>query len=403
MTPMKKAPRSTIPRPIRSQLALFYEGDQKARLKCIVTGSDVEVELHHLDENPAHSKNPQNLIPLKSSLNKNLDKRQTRILDERITRDGLANKSAFYYSRGKYAYGYGCSILGATLAANIPWGTRHPDRYFIDAENAVFFAANALINLRPLNRLDYATYLLQKDVYPVIQDYGAEVELPTRARLAMEIGSYFRDAGNYKRARDLSNLARHMLHGEPQSARVKTLLARLWQHDGISRIIEGDLAGAEDCFKRAEAEITVGYSIGHANQTLYEAQILLRQKPPPFDQIGNMLKRYPSSSDPHLVTMWTDLELRLTEAQADYQRADPTAKARAFARVRQTLARISREGVVPTRAIFAPVLLGFADEYPSHRMEVQGLIRTLPDGFVSAANLVQDKLRVLLSTRNRVA
>src|SRR5262245_36011038 len=136
---MKKAPRSGIPKRIYSQLAQFYEGNSGAKLKCIVTGCDVEVELHHLDENPAHSDIPQNLIPLKSSLNKNLDKRQSRILDERITRDGLANRSAFYYSRGRYAYGYGCSILGTTLAANVPWDAHQPDQYFTDAETAIFF------------------------------------------------------------------------------------------------------------------------------------------------------------------------------------------------------------------------------------------------------------------------
>jgi hypothetical protein len=401
--PIKKAARATISKAVRSRLAAFYEGDSTARLKCVVTESDREVELHHLDENPAHSSIPQNFIPLKSSLNKNLDKRQSRLLDERISRDGLATKSAFYYSRGRYAYGYGCSILGATLAANIPWGARHPDQYFVDADSALFFAANALINLRPLDRVDYATYVLHNHVCPIIRAYGAEVERPTLARLAMEIGSYFRDAGDYKRALELSGLARRLLDAQPRSARVKVLNARLWQHDGISSIIQGDLTASEECFKRAATDITIGYSVGHANQTLYEAQILLRRESPPFDQIMTMVKRYPSGSDPQLLTAWTDLELRLTEAQAEYQKSDPRAKARAFARVEQALKRLKREGVVPTRAIFAPVLLGFADEYPSYRTDVQVLLRTLSEEFVSAANVIQSDLQKLGHTDHRVA
>ena len=130
-------------------------------------------------------------------------------------------------------------------------------------------------------------------------------------------------------------------------------------------------------------------------QTLYEAHILLLQDHPPFDQIASMLKRYPSGADPHVLTIWTDIELRLTEAQADYQKHDPKAKARAFDRVRDALERIGKEGIVPTRAIFAPVLYGFADEYKSHLAKISELIRTLPENFVSAANIVGSHLRTL--------
>jgi hypothetical protein len=391
----KKLGRARVRASVRRQVALFYEGDVNARLHCVVSGQDVEVELHHLSENPAESEDPRNLIPLHSALNKNLDKRQSRIVDERITREGLAGRSAQHYSRGRYSHGYGCSVLGAALATNVPRGASKPDRYYIDADNAVHFAANALINLRPINQVEYATNVLVRFVNPILETLGHEIERSTLARVAMEIGSYFRDAGDGVMALRVAQLARSILANEPLSGKVKVLLARLWQHEGISKFVQHDSAGAQECFKRSEEYLTAAYSIGQANQVLYEAQLLLRLERPPFDEISSLLRLYPAGSDPHVLTNWTDLELRLTEAQMDYQEGGTRARARAFARVRDALRRIGRDATVPTRAIFAPVLQGFADEYQSHVLEVVALTRTLPTSFGRAAAVAVSRLQQL--------
>ena len=395
---MKKARRAKPPRPVLSQIASFYEGYPDNKLKCVVTNQYGECEVHHLDENPNNSNSQYNLLPLRSDLNKNIENRKNHYLLECITTLGLANRATYYYSRGDFAYGYGCSILGVSLAAKEPWHAPYPATYFVNADDAIFFAANALLNLRPINRLDYATYVLQTYVHPLIINHGAEVERPTRARLAMEIGSYFRDTGDYRMAQTFIKLARHTLANEPRSTRVKVLTARLHQHEGINKLIAGDHKGVHRCFTEANSEITAEYSIGHANETLYEAQTLLQKKRPPFDQITSMLREYPSNSDPLRLTTWTDIELRLTEAQAEYQVADRKAEDRAFARVNCILGQIRRKGIKPTRAIFPLVLGSFANKYPQHRLEIQGLVRMLPTRFIVTAEVIFGKLKELANT-----
>ncbi len=135
---MKKTRRSEIPTSVRSQIAQFYEGSAVARLKCVVTNEYAERQLHHLDENPNNSKIQYNLLPLRADLNINIENRKSHALNELITSEGLKNRSAQYYSEGRFAYGYACSILGASLAANTPWNSDHPETYFIDAETAIF-------------------------------------------------------------------------------------------------------------------------------------------------------------------------------------------------------------------------------------------------------------------------
>ncbi len=237
----------------------------------------------------------------------------------------------------------------------------------------------------------------------MLQVRGADVARPTRARLAMEIGSYFRDSGDHRRAQAFIDLARYTLGGEPRSTSIRVLNARLHQHEAINKIVAGDMAGAAKSLKEFESEITAQYSIGHANQTLYEVHLLLKNDRPDFDLIGSLLKQYPSNSDPSRLTAWTDLELRLTEAQAEYQRSDKKSKDRAFARVRSALEQVRKLRIIPTQAVFAPVLGRFADEYSEHLVEIQGLTRSLPPQFVSDADVIRGNLTELANTPHRVA
>ena len=385
----KKLRRVKVPNTIKRQLASFYEGAVDARLKCVVTQEDINVEIHHLDEDRSNSRCEYNLVPLSSGFNTNIDRRDHQEFDPRLTTTGLSTRSGYYYSRGEYAYGYGCSILGASIRFFAPWNTPKSDNYHINADDVSFFCSNALVNLRPLNRVDYASHVLKTIVVPLIRTAGNTIKRPTLARLAMEIGSYFRDVGKYARARNLTELARFTLRNEVKSMRIRTLYARLWQHEGIAAICEGNLELADKYFHKADAEITSDYSIGHANESLYEAHMLLRLKTPPFDQILHVLKRYPSNSDRRFLTKWTDIELRIAEAQAEYQKRSQGSKERAFARLRNVLERIGKEMVVPTRAIFSSYLFAFADEYPSHRPEIQELVRTLPLSFQHVARTVE--------------
>jgi hypothetical protein len=214
----------------------------------------------------------------------------------------------------------------------------------------------------------------------------------------MEIGSYFRDAGNSKKAGDFINLARRLLVGNEIYS--KTLIARLWQHEGINRIIENDLAKASDCFKHMESEITSEYPVGHANQALYEIQILLRQQNPPLDQVRHILRKTLEQRESLHLTRWTHLELRLAEAQTLFERNNPKAMSQAFDHASYALELSRKERIIPTRATFPSVLRHFADVYADRKFEIIRLSRSLPANFVYVADLVYDNLKALPSTRS---
>lgn len=387
--PLPKPPRRAVSKAVSRQIIAFYEGSPRAQPKCVVTEAFNEVQFHHLDENPSRSDDPTNLVPLARDLNGAIERRPVRLVPYALSFDHLAARAGRCYAEGRYAYAYGCSVLGATLAWKVPAANEPAANYFINADTASFFCANALVSLRPLNQRERASDLLSLYAVPLVTRYGLQIERPTCARLAMEIGSYFRDAADYKQARRFAQTARQSIERERPSNRIKTLQARLWQHEGITAITEGDLIHADDCFRRAADLTTADYSIGRANDQLYHVHLLLRTTPPRVDEALDIVSRYHQGTDPLFVTRWTEIELKLAEAQALYQRADSKG---AFERVRHILARLTTERVVPTAAVFPPVLRAFADEYPRHRTEVGALDRTLPIKFREAAQTVYREL-----------
>lgn len=383
--PLPKPPRRSIPEAIRRQVVAFYEGDPAASEKCVLTDVSDDVQFHHLDENPARSEAESNLLPLAGELNREIERRPLRLVPPVLGFDRLSDRSGRCYAQGRYSYAYGASMLGVTLAWNVPAAAEPAGAYFVRPDTAGFFCANALVSLRPLNRLYYASDLLSLYVVPLLSRYGAQIERHTCARLAMEIGSYFRDAADYRHARGFVRTARMSLRQERRSDRTKTLLARLWQHEGITALAEGNSTVADDCFKRAADETTIDYSIGVANDRLYHVHMLLRASPPRIEEAQHIVARYHEGTNPLFVTKWTEIELRLADAQSHYQRRDAVGKREAFARVRRVLQRLTAERIVPTSAVFPPVLRAFADEYPTHRLEVQMLDRRLPAAFRRAA------------------
>jgi hypothetical protein len=330
---------------------------------------------------------------------------------ERLQRSGLAARAADYYSNGNYALGYCCSILGASLNYVVPLAAGadnkgsivpHPRKYWVKADDAAFFCATALVNLRPLNRWDHAFHLMDKIVHPLLKTDGHEIESVTRARLTMEIGSYFRDAAEPQEARMWSALARYTLRGLNQSTRIKTLLARLWQHDGIAAIIEGKLPCAEYCFKKAEDLITTDYAIGRPNAKLYKTQIMLRSSRPDFQQVLELAKqvlelakKYPENAPASLVTRWTNLELRLVKVEAEFQRGGRKSRSNAFEMIPRRILQINHELIIPTGATFAPSIRAFRKEYPSEKAKIDSLIRKPTPGFRAIAEIIRPVLTQL--------
>ena len=123
--------------------------------------------------------------------------------------------------------------------------------------------------------------------------------------------------------------------------------------------------------------------------------MLLRAKPPRIEQAQHIAARYHCGTDPLFVTKWTEIELELADAQSRYLRRDEAGKRDAFARVRNILKHLASERVVPTSAVFPSVLRAFADEYPTHVLEVQGLDRNVPAAFRRPAADAHRILRAL--------
>jgi len=377
--------RTKITVSVERKILAFYEGKSNGSRRCVVTGDTRQVDLHHLDETPSHSAEERNLLPLKHKLNVSLDSRQFRRLHSDLLPGVLAEKAGEHYANGKYTYAYGCSVLGASLAFLVPWKHRKPGPYYIDETTAAYFAANALVSLRPLNRVDYACHVLNWLVLPILRRWGDRIERPVLARLTMEIGSYFRDALFHREALEWSSIARRALRGEIASTHVRTLLARLHQHDAITHLTCDRHEKALESLRRARDEITIAYSIGHANEDLYREQVRLRSGQPDLEAVKNVVKGYLNRPNPSTTTKWTARELQLTLAQAQYQRGDKRGSDRAFAVIREFLRVLERNPVVPTQAIFPRALRAFADQYPSHRRQVEVLARVLPPEFLTLA------------------
>jgi hypothetical protein len=231
---LPKRRRRHVPDRIRHQLVDFYQGDPSAEPQCVLTDEVEHIQIHHLNEQPADSDRVSNLVPLARRLNQAIERRRVRSWPAELTFDRIRDRSGSCYALGRYAQSYGGSMIGLTLAWNVPAACEPARGYSQRPDAAALFCANALVSLRPLNRVDHAATLLALYVVPILRDRGLGVERHTCARLAMEIGSYFRDAGEYSRARRCVAVARRSLSRERNTERNQTLLARLWQHDGIT-------------------------------------------------------------------------------------------------------------------------------------------------------------------------
>lgn len=393
---MSKLPRRKVPDSTLRKLRLFYEGRPVSRLTCVITQDDIQVELHHLDENPANSDEEYNLVPLRADLNRSIEQRPVRALHESLSFKALDNHAQFLFARGKYAPAYGCAAVGISLALNIPWNSRNKaGDHYIDADIAAGFCASALVNLRPLNRLDYAVYVMQHYIDPLVARLGRSIENPTLSRVALEIGSYFRDSARYVDAQRFTELARRFLHGQVKSVRVRTALARSWLHDAISKIGQEDLEGAKHCLEEMSKEATHDYSTSDATRHLYEASIEMRTTVPDFDRIAALIEKFPEDSDPLVLSRWTNRELRMAEAEAYFRRQGPLNRREAFDRLKVVLDDLSQDRIVPVRATFATSLKAFANKYPDHAAQVRMLLRRLPAEFSSVAAATEKRLRTL--------
>lgn len=361
---MKKDDRQRIPSVIKKKMRIFYEGHLERKLKCVIRQGEL-ITYHHLDENPSNSKIEQNIIPLEGTLNNNIEHRESQGLLPELQPESLKQKAQIYYLDGNFSYGYGCSILGAHLAKNPPFNPKYKKFFHPNAEDVIFFSASALINLRPLDRQDYATYVLDKIVYPILHQYGKNVSKLALSKLSMEIGSYFRDSGQPISAQSFLLLASQFLKNETKSSVVNVLKTRITQHDGIAEITKGNITSAIKLLKKSYEEIIPEYRIGYANNALYSTSIELRKQNPNFDYIEESYRgiKYGNRNQ---VTLWTEIELRLKEIEAVFAKNNKNSKKKAFDLIEDFLLETAQKRIKPTNAVLSSALLLFEQEFPDY-------------------------------------
>jgi hypothetical protein len=158
---------------------------------CVVTGAP-DPEWHHLDEAKPRRWHYLNIVPLDGSLNHLLDKRRFRYLPVQLQANALEARVHDHFRRGRFAQGYACARLGASLIlpsrGDVELG-KSPD-----PNRALEFCSSALVNLRPVSAVSFAIDTIQRSVKPIL-DFFAALERESLARLVIELGSYFRDYG----------------------------------------------------------------------------------------------------------------------------------------------------------------------------------------------------------------
>ena len=390
---MSKKNRKRPGKAVRRALAAFYEGDADAAPRCLVTGAYDNVEYHHIDEDSSNSKDPHNLLPLDSKLNSKIENRHRRFLEPELTEHNLESRARHYYARGNFAKGYGCSVLGLSLTTTKPKKSKLPLERHIKPNWAGVFAAGALVNLRPINRPKVAADALSKIFIPLLHEWGFKIELPTRAGLAMELGSYFRDAGKLVRASDSIELSKHSLRFAVASETVDTLLARLAQHEAIVAVFAGHPEKARALFEKADQLVNADYVIGHANEALYEIRLQLARDKPDFEIIAELQKRFRIDSQEMgnelLMSRWTFLERIAQDAQAARRKGGKANRNKANRLVNRWIKQVRKTGIVPS-AFYA-----YADQFPSEKRLIVVQSRSLPKQFVTAASTIESLLKNL--------
>jgi hypothetical protein len=385
----KKPIRAKPPRAVEREIARFY-GDPEGKLSCVVTGEDIEYSIHHLDDNPANSSSFYNLLPISSELNSNIEYSFSHDLAPELKSDNLRLKSSEHYARGKYSHAYGCCVLGASLA--FPWEYGWSRNLRVDPDAVIEFSANALLNLRPINEIAYASHVLSTYVVPIVRKHMLCVEMPNVARLAVEIGSYYRDAGNNVEGQIFVDIARNLLLRTGVSGRVRSLLTRMSVHEAINRLIINDNIGAKESLISAETKVDSLYSMGDANIKLYKAQLNLREDKPDFDMINEILGQVNTRNRVGISTTWTDAEILLTKAQAQFQRYQGKIEFQTQEYITKALDKFTRCKILPTRAFFPQVLGSFSADSSANEMIVRKMIRSITPEF----NNISERIKLWL-------
>lgn len=318
-------------------------------LRCAVNGTE-RPSWHHLDEKKPRCWHQFNIIPLSQDLNLKLDSRTTQPLPVDLRPGILAEKARDHFEKGNLSLGYACARLGAFLA--VPPRGDAATGFGPDPDKAAEFCAYALINLRPIAAVPLAIDVLDRSLTPLTSHPGKRrrIEDRTKARLVIEIASYFRDFGAEKEAIRGCNLAASYLDGLTTMAD-DALRGRIAQHRAIALAGMGDLKGAETWLDRSKEELpeqTV-YPEGTPNDVLWRVRVTLQSEKPDLDLCKHLIRGVYGRGERLIIPVWTLAEIFWTDAAILSLSKQPHA----LDILRKGNDLFHRTGIVPT-AILPP-------------------------------------------------
>lgn len=319
---------------------------------CVVS-DEAGAELHHLHEARSESRDPFKFVPISSDLNGKIERRDSAFTEELGMR--LVARARDQHALGNFGRAYGCSILGVWLA-------RRPFKGGTAVlANVLNHAADCLLNLRPLDRVDAATALLREIVVPELEDaprrLGYECERAL-TRVAMEVGSYFRDASEPALALRFTEatgdaFGRIGLDG----AANRRILHRSQLHRAIALVGMGCHDSAREALVAA-AETAAGDRVADANTRLWRARSALASPRRDADEAFDLVRQFWNGGVVG-ASKWTQFEALLLAAEAaELIGSRRLASAEGFER--QAAALRAEFNIVPTRVAMgarAPVAM----------------------------------------------
>lgn len=223
-------PRTRLDRELHSTLRDLFQGKV-----CVVTGSDRNVDWHHLDEDP-HNSVPGNVIPLARDLNLELEtyRRYTNreptiyVRDVFLTPSHLGVMAAHWFRKGHAGRTYGASRLATWLL--IRYGALFPDEGL-----PVPSLCESMRALRHAGRLDLLNDVLLRDANWIVSRGG--LSGAQKVALLLEFAAVFQDVRQLDAAARLLAATRELLDRRP--GLTPELDARVIRRNAISGILSG--------------------------------------------------------------------------------------------------------------------------------------------------------------------
>lgn len=279
------------------------------QLRCVVTGS-VHPDLHHLDEAESKYWHINNVVPIEARLNKAIEHRQSWEHARELYPDTLSDTAIDHFHNTRLSHAYACNRLGAFIC--VPHNRGTFPHIGEDSDKGLALSANALINLRALSCVALAEDTLDRSVLHILKNDRLRhgVTETTKAMLATEIGSYFRDFAEPPEfallgsALQWCDIAESLIRA-CTSKSADRIRVRLCQHRAIAYQRLGNVELQEYWWSISNEKKDVGYPEGTANEDMYAASRVIHGSSKDLAEGKHLLSKIYAAADTMTVAPWT--------------------------------------------------------------------------------------------------